>query len=516
MKNMKKIISMFMAAALLLSLSACGENKDAESTGSVSTADPERELVEAVDWDKMSDIGEVNTAYEEGTGELYESGKTAGKIKGLCYYDFAETQPDIAEIFATRYGGTIETELTSSGSAYFERLSVLIQSGDSPDVVRYDWMAIPHGASKNLFTPLDGWLDMNSPLWSDEKDVIETFTYGGKHYYFPSDTDLHFMLNYNRAIIEDSGVEDPLTLYKAGDWTWDSFERICKDWASQGEDYTAYTGGSWASMLFIHTTGTSLIESKDNQLINNIKNPNVQRTMDWIENMKKQGFIGDGFVDPGAAFMDGKLLFLGMGPTWTYGAAQETLWKSGIESDMIVLPFPRDPSADKYYTSVDTYGFLVPAGAPNIQGGIDWILCGRLAATDPDLLQKDRETKLDTSPAYFDKCASCKYSFVQNNTQNLTVCPECDTPRKERYKLTYTAEMYDLLREYKDPDKFEFVFDFAGFFSDELNSIFTGDETTLLDGPMYSGASYTQLRETIYNSVESYLEPYREAMASFS
>lgn len=83
---------------------------------------------------------------------------------------------------------------------------------------------------------------------------------------------------------------------------------------------------------------------------------------------KKQGFIGDGFVDPGAAFIDGKLLFLGMGLKWGYESAQEPMFKKGIDADIGAVPFPRDPNADKYYLASDTFGFLVPSGAQNIQG----------------------------------------------------------------------------------------------------------------------------------------------------
>lgn len=120
----------------------------------------------------MAGIDEVDVSNEAGTGPLYESGKTAGVVKALCYYDLASTQPELAELLAQRYGGTIETEITTSGSSYFERLGVLIAAGDSPDIVRYDWMAYPMGTSKNMFTALDGWLDIDSPLWSNERDAL--------------------------------------------------------------------------------------------------------------------------------------------------------------------------------------------------------------------------------------------------------------------------------------------------------------------------------------------------------
>ena len=43
--------------------------------------------------------------------------------------------------------------------------------------------------------------------------------------------------------------------------------------------------------------------------------------------------------------------------------------------------------------------------------------------------------------------------------------------------------------------------------------LFTGGEESLYDGPIYYGSSFTQLRDMHYNTVEAYLEPYREALA---
>lgn len=511
-------MSLILTCILILSISGCGSTNTETGSSSTTTPDPDRELLEETDWDSLSDIESVDAANEVGTGSLYETGKTAGKIKALCYYDFRELEEEITELFATRYGGVIdEMEVCASGSAHNERLAVRITSGDSPDLVRYDWEAFPHGVSKNLYTPLDDWLDMDSPLWVEEKSVIEAFTYGGKHYYYPSALETNFMINYNRAVVEKAGLDDPLELYLAGDWTWDSFRRLCSEWALQGDEYIAFNGGSWCSMMFLNTTGTSFIEIKDNQITNNLKTTNAYRTMEWVEDMKKQGYVGDGFIHPGEAFLDGYLLFLGMGPAWTYESAQEALWKNNIEVDMVIVPFPRDPQADKYYTSVNTRGFFVPAGSENIQGGVAWILSARLIATDADLLAKEKAEKTSAEPAYYDKCGGCKYSYVQNNTQDLTVCPECNEPRKEKYKLTFSEQQYDLFYgEYIDSDKFEFVFDFANGFHDDFINVLINGEESVLDGPMYYGSSYVQLCESYYNTIESYLQPYRDAMASSS
>ena len=92
-----------------------------------------------------------------GTGPKYDPKKTAGHVHALCYYDLNETSKPMVEMLAQRFGGTFDTEITSSGTAYFDKLGQLIATGNSPDIVRYDWMSYPYGMSKNMYTPLDEW-----------------------------------------------------------------------------------------------------------------------------------------------------------------------------------------------------------------------------------------------------------------------------------------------------------------------------------------------------------------------
>lgn len=351
MKKKYSLTSVVMAAVLLTASCSGGDSgrnapaaADTQAeTGSLSPASTTalNELDNETDWEDMADIGEVDTANEEGTGKLYVSGQKAGEVKALCYYDLASTQSELAELLAQRYGGTITTEIASSGSAYFDKLGVLIAAGDSPDIVRYDWMAYPTGTAKNMFTCLDDWLDIESPLWSGEAEVIDSFNYLGKHYYFPSDVSTNFAVIYNTRSLEEAGLENP---------------------------------------------------------------------------------------------------------------------------------------------------------------------------TDPEIVAADRAKRMDTSPVYYAKCPECKYNFEEEGQNDLDTCPNCGTARKRKFKAVYSERVMRVCDDMTDPEKFGFVFDNSLGFNDDFSAILTGGEDSLYDGPIYYGSSYTQLRETNYNIIETYLDEYREAI----
>ena len=513
MKSKKKILSAALCASILL-LSACSGGEDG---GNVSAPSPAVTTTESldneIDYDSMADIGEVDSKNEDGTGSAYEAGKLAGEVKALCYYDIGDQAKDVAEVFATRFGGTLTTEV-AGWAEWWDKLGTYVATGNSPDLVRYDWIAFPCYVSKNTYTPLDDWLDMDADLWKDIKSVIEDFNYAGKHYYFPTDVMPGFTLTYNRSTVIEAGLKDPWELYEEGKWDWNTFKDITAKWVDKnpGEN-EGLRGNKWMGLMFANTTGVKLIDVTDSDIVNNLKNENIERAMSFLSNMRKEGLIGDGYIDPGTAFMNGNLLFLAMESEWTFESSQSAVFTYGLEGEIVTVPMPKDPLSDKYYVSADTYGYMVPAGAKNVQGGVDWILASRIYETDPETKAADYALKTDPGPIYYDKCPGCKYDYIANDKADLIVCPECQTARKEKFKAVYTVEQLDLLDDMLHTDKFERVFDNAMGVDQGIVDIMTSTDEALIDGVTYHDASYTEVLNKQYQAIEAFIQPYRDALA---
>lgn len=501
--KLKKLAAGALAAVTLFGATGCGGGSSSGRGG-------------ASDDTTTTTTGEnaANVIMEEAEVVDIDENQETGTIKVLIYYDLVTQDADMVELFETRYGGSIEQEQCSSGAGYFERLGTLVASDSSPDIVRYEWMSFPHGMSRNMYTPVDSYIDLDSDLWVGMKDIADQFIYNGKHYYVPYKVTSNFAINYNRLCLQEYGMDDPLDLYQNGEWTWDKFRDLCMQWCNADPNHIGYTGVS--AMSFVTTTGTKLIDVQDTEITNNLKNENVQRAMEFVENLCREGLTGEGYVDPSQAFVDGNLLFLGMEPTWTYSSACSSLYKNKIEYDMAFVPFPRDPSADAYYHGYDSFGYMIPSGAKNVKGAIDWITLNRIEVTDEENVAEAKANATDSSTKYYPKCPECKYSYVEHETEDLTTCPECGAARKEKFNAYYSEEQYEVLMDLTTPSrgKFSFLFDnFQGFNSD-LSKCFEGlGDQSLMDGPIYNNVSYTQLREEKYNQVEGILDEYRERMA---
>jgi len=478
----KRILSGLLAAGMILSLTACDE-EPAVSGGNSAGNTPGASAVTttaATTTTDPDDNAPTDAEIKEVGTDAYTPDGNSGTIVWLGYYDLITdgSASEQYKIFNSElYGGDIEYVSTTSGTAYFEKLATMISSDDSPDIVRYEWQSFPTGMSKNMYEPLDGEIDMTSPLWSDMEETAERFAYKGKHYYYPYRITTNFALNYNRKSLEEYALDDPYDLYMNNQWTWDTFKQLLIDWCSADDSHAGE-----GAMSFIATTGTSLVKvQEDGTARNNISDINVSRAMEYCADLYRNGLtyqneIGD-WVSPQLwADNSDRILFLGMNPEWTYGAAAGQVQnKPGAAddicntvSDFAFVPFPRDPQADKYYIAYDTFGYLVAKGAKNKKGALDWINLCRVYETDPAVNATKKQEAINPEPVYF---TSGKYEGLQ------------------KWALVWDERQYDLWQDMMDPSKFSFTFDDCWGFNDDLKTICN----TILFDPMFHGESFTKL-----------------------
>ena len=495
MKLTKKITSCILLAAMMTAITAC-DSEDPIGSGNASAPTNGPSATTSATTVVTTDPDE-NAATDAGVKEIgttaYTPDGNSGKIVWLGYYDL-QTDGSASEqykIFTSElYGGSIDYVQTTSGSAYFEKLATMISSDDSPDIVRYEWRSFPTGMSKNMYESLDNDIALDDPLWSGMKNIAENFTYKGVHYYYPYRITTNFALNYNKKSIEEYALDDPYDLYMNNNWTWDTFKKLLIDWCNADENHIGYAGEG--GMSFIATTGTSLVKVQpDGSVKNNIGDVNVTRAMDFCADLYRnglthQGELGD-WVSPQLwADNSDRVLFLGMNPEWTYGAAAAQVQnKSGVEddicntvSDFAFVPFPRDPQSDEYSIAYDTFGYLVAKGAKNKKGAVDWINLNRVYETDENIIANKKKEAVSPEPVYYTEGQYAGY---------------------QKWALVWDEKQYDLWQDMMDPTKFSFTFDDCWGFSDDLTTICN----KILFDPMFHGDSFTQLSQEYSPVIDS-------------
>ena len=398
------------------------------------------------------------------------------------------------------YGGNIEWISAPNDYAYYEKLATLIAADNSPDLMTYEALAFPYGVSKNMFEPLDDYFDVDDALWADMHDIIESYVYNGQHYYYPHRIVTSFGLNYDRKTIRNAGLTDPYELYLADEWTWDAWRDLMMEFCNQDDSHIGFYSTDTIFSSFINTTGVPIIEmTSDGVITNNLTDPAITRAIDFFEGLGRSGLLyptehphGD-WVSPQIwATVSDKILFLGMEPEWTYIAATETVQNpKGVEndihdtvSDFAFVPFPRDPDADAYYSSTGTFGYMIPKGAKNIAGAVEFIYLNRLYETDQAIVDQVRN----------DHIAPAVVTYTDGKYKGMP-----------KWRITWDAQVYDLWRECVSSDKFTYVNERMFGFDQELKT----NICESMYGSTFGEESWTQRCEEILPIVDAVLDKYR-------
>lgn len=483
----KKFFACAAASAMILGLTACDEEQPISggsnaASNAAPVASTTTQASTTIDENAALDMTDKENKVID-TSACPPSGN-AGTVKYLGFYDITSDQKGTEQclIFQSElYGGTIDYTSVPFGTAFYDKLANLIASDDSPDLVTKDAMLYPGNITKNLFETLDDRFDLDSPLWCDMKDVVDSFSWQGKHYYYPHRTTTKYCLNYSKKTIADNDLTDPYDLYKNGEWTWDAWRELMIEFCDKSDDHVGVYFTNDTITSFIATTGTTMINVEpDGTISNNFLSADVSRAMTFMEGLCRDGLTygkqwGDWVSPQVFSTCCDNLLFTTTEPEWTYIAATENQQNpTGVDNDIFdtvsefsFVPFPRDSLADKYYTEFDTFGYLIPKGAKNIDGAVEFINLNRLYDTDPEIIAKVREDHVDPTKIYFEKG---KYAG------------------SERWQMKWGEHEYDLWREMCDPTKFTFVYEDAYGFNNEFYS----DIGVLLMGVVERGESWAQ------------------------
>ena len=487
MSAIKRSIACAMTAAMLLGLTACDD--EAPNSAANSNAAPDAPAATtstqaSTTTDPNAGLDMTDKENKELDTSLAPPSGHAGTLKYLGFYDITSDQKGTEQclIFQSDvYGGTIDYTSVPFGAAFYDKLANLIASDDSPDIVTKDAMLRPGNISKNLFEPLDGKIDLTTPLWKDIAGVVEDFSWKNKHYYYPHRTTTLYALNYSKQTIAENDLTDPYDLYRAGEWTWDAWRDMMIEFCDKDDDNIGFYATDTTVDAFILTTGTSIVDTQPSGVIsNNIANPNVTRAMQFIETLCRDGLsygkqLGDWVPPQTFATECDRLLFLCMEPEWTYIAATEQLQNpKGVDNDIFdtvsefaFVPFPRDTQADAYYQGYDTFGYLVPKGAKNIDGAIEFINLNRAYDVDPTIQAQVKKDHCQPEKIYFEKGSNVG---------------------KEKWQITWGEQEYDLWREMCDPANFSFITEDAYGF----NSDFQSQLATVVMDVVENGSSWTQ------------------------
>lgn len=374
----------------------------------------------------------ITTEFIEEDEPVDISGQT---ITWLADYDLNQmgSRSVAIALFEDVYGAKVNFVPVSAENKY-EKLSEMLAGGEEVDMFPYDETVFPKGVRKDWFQPLDdyaGIMELDSSLWEDMTDVIDMFEYNGQHYVVPYNISNPVVITYSRKLMEDEGLDDPYELYKKGKWNWDTMMSLMRKFVDHHTGITKYGINGYFGQALFKSTGSNIVNYSDGKFSSNINDKELEKAGKFMENLAKMNLVDNSYV--GHFPKDNSTLFFAMG-SWALGESNAL----NPDGDLMVVPFPKSPDADKNYISCDFNARMLVKNSTKGEAVATYIKCERIASTQEEY-----------------KSARKEQALTEKKYANGTVL------------YSVTEEQYDALQSYISDGVP--VFDFAYGMGDSMN-----------------------------------------------
>ncbi|MFT3950548.1 MAG: extracellular solute-binding protein [Oscillospiraceae bacterium] len=415
MKTCKKTLAMLLALTAALSVVGCGD-KDDGSAAETSHVD-------------LVSVNSLNLSNESGTdsGSLTQTMSKIpdgqGEIEWLSYFDLnpvgTEEKSTQLSLFE-QLGGSIKYTRCASMSKY-DALAKREISGDVPDIFWHEGMTFPANVIDGMFQSIDPIVDFDTPLWADVKNAASQYVLNGKHYVAPIAFNQLSVICYDKARMNDAGLKDPYDLYKKNEWTWDTMEDMMRTYVEAATgDQVRYGVNGWFHAFIFRSTGETLIkyDADKQEYVNNMDSPQLQRAANWLYDLSSDGLVNLTWYDEARKAFDDNTLFYAMGPWASTGIHTPT-----GDEEYGVVPMPRDPQSDTYYTSLETNAYMWVKGSTKTAAVKTWMECAKLANTQEDYIATGKEKFFVNNPGWTEDMWNLVYGPEARSNFTIVVDP---------------------------------------------------------------------------------------------
>ncbi|WP_236020889.1 ABC transporter substrate-binding protein [Devosia sediminis] len=193
------------------------------------------------------------------------------------------TQDAVARFNEKYPNVTVEVGIDSVSGGWGDFVSRVLQqynAGQQYDVYHTAVETLQSFAARDMFLPLDDFIAANDTFADFDQRLFELTEYKGSTYFIPS-TWNNIMVNYNRALFEEAGIEFP-----SREWTWEEFADIAQQLTVRdaGGNVTQF-GYEVPSFFFglmpwFFSNGTSPIT--EDWTASNMTDPKVKETLEYL------------------------------------------------------------------------------------------------------------------------------------------------------------------------------------------------------------------------------------------
>lgn len=472
MKNIKKMLSGIIAViSVMTSAVSCSADKF-HITGSLSIEPTSSETTQST----INYTQTTTTEIQETTEpvQLEDPVDIHGtEIVWLSDYDLNPQSNDkrsvAVSLFEDVFGGKIKYVQTSARNR-FTTLSSMLLAGEEVDMFEYVPEDFPKGVLSQYYQPLDKYfrsMGMNTGIWDDMTDVIDSLAYNNNHYVIPYSLSDPVVMTYSRKVIKDNNLQDPYELYKNDKWDWDSFLELSEDYRQKTGNHAVR--GNLGNAL-IHSTGQNLIGYRNGKFVSNINTASIRYAELFMQDISSKSLYSTYWNN---YYTTDTLFFVY--DSWILGASNV----KNPDMDLMVVPVPKFPDADGNYITCEYNAKMLLRNSQKGDAVATYIQCERIAVTQEEYKKGAKD-----------------YALIPETSSNGTV------------KSYITEEQYDALQSFVDTSKVTPVFEYANGMGDGLTNVLENiSNTFLINGG--SEQDWKNLRNSCSEIIKEVMQEYK-------
>lgn len=390
--NLKRILCMILSIVMVFSLAACG-NDNTESIVNLGGDDEWNVEVESSDSNTTGDSSNVTSSSSNtvpdvsvpsGSGNATVKAPVVKNADELSWKELVAQMPaelrgttitvyswnDVKDVTGaekvisefTKQTGITVNWLKGSYENYDSEIAAKINSGESPDLIRYNQPLISRMSLTQDVETATGY-DFKGDVW--DKNLTDAYTVKGKIYGVNLQNTFNqqpSVMMYSKATINRYKLDDPYNLWKEGEWTWDKFIDMCKEFKEETSRPAWMTSAQLDILWF---SGVSMISFDGSKYKNNLSDRKVVDALKKCTHYKQDGLVSDATRESDK-LENGTYLFY---TDNIIGARRTDYHYSTLKSndDLYCVPIPKGLT-DTYYQNYHEYeAYGIPKGAKNPQ-----------------------------------------------------------------------------------------------------------------------------------------------------
>ena len=222
---LKRIVCLVIALLFAFSVAACGGGGDKNSK-KTSGKSSDGKSDERVSSGGVSVVVEEKNVLETDLAKSDFGGKS---FVFYYWYEYGDIVDRKVNLFNKEHNANVKVKVIAGDPR--DVISKAIASGTPYDIIANHAQFFPNSIFADLYEPLEGYIDELDYYNADKpgnggisKTLNNDFTWKNKLYACGSAKSVYqFVMYYNKKMFQENGLEDPMELWKKGEWTWEKY-----------------------------------------------------------------------------------------------------------------------------------------------------------------------------------------------------------------------------------------------------------------------------------------------------